>query len=542
MRLVSAGGGLPKLDLSVEQVGLASSGAVASGRIRAAASVGLVQDGTLDVAGQARLAGGVLTFTARRCAELAAGRLDFGANDVRRVSGRLCPTGGPLISLGPSGWRIAGRAEGVSGEAPFLQARLANGAGPVALSSAGGDLQAHARFDQGEASDAAPQTRFRPVAVSGLAQLAGGLWTSTLMIRDGAGRPLVRVDLKHDSASGRGGADLDSGTLQFAAGGLQPAELSPLAAAIGAPAEGEARFTGAFTWSPSAQASSGVLDIPRLDFQSPAGKVSGLSGRVVFASLAPLTAAPGQRLEAASVALPLAPLAQVQTTFGLQPDALRGEAQAAIGGGLARVVELEAPLMPGQPIRGVLELDGVQLHDLVEASPFGDRVDLDAKVSGRVPFTVVGGKLRIAGGSLHAEQPGRLSIQRTALTGGVAAGAEAESPGAPAPPAPTDAFSDFAYQAMEHLAFTTLTAQVDSRPNGRLGVVFHIIGKHDPPQRQAIRLSFLDLIGKKFLNRKLPLPSGTGVDLTLDTTLNLDDLLADYASLHESHGSAQVQP
>ena len=52
----------------------------------------------------------------------------------------------------------------------------------------------------------------------------------------------------------------------------------------------------------------------------------------------------------------------------------------------------------------------------------------------------------------------------------------------------------------------------------------------------------MDLIQKRFLGRKLPLPSGTGVNLTLDTTLNLDDLLADYADFRRLHGSGAVQP
>jgi hypothetical protein len=288
-----------------------------------------------------------------------------------------------------------------------------------------------------------------------------------------------------------------------------------------------------------------VLEVPRLDFQSPAGKVSELHGRIAFNNLAPLTAAPGQVLEAAQVAAPAAPLTEARAVFALTPDAIQvSDARATVGGGFARIEALEVPLKPGAPIRGVLELEGVQLHDLVEASPFGDRVDLDAKVSGRVPFTLEGEKVRFAGGSLSAVQPGRLSIQRAALTG-VAAQGQVSAPGAPAAAAPepsTDTFSDFAYQAMENLAFTTLKASVDSRPDGRLGIVFHIIGKHDPPQHQEIRLSWLDLIQKKFLNRKLPLPSGTGVNLTLDTTLNLDDLLGDYAEFRRLHGSAPVQP
>jgi hypothetical protein len=357
-------------------------------------------------------------------------------------------------------------------------------------------------------------------------------------------RPLAEARIRHEDRSGRGGMDIETGTLRFAQGGLQPAELSPLAAAIGSPAEGEARFSGGFTWTPSQQASSGVLEIPRFEFQSPAGKVTGVSGRVAFSSLAPLTAAPGQTLQAAEVAVPAAPLTDLRVTFALQPDALElGAAQAAVGGGLARIAELEVPLTPGRPIRGVLELQGVQVRDLVKASPFGDRVDLDAKVSGRIPFTMEGDKVRVSGGGLQAVQPGRLSIQRAALTSVEASGSMA-APGQPAaaPEASTDTFSDFAYQAMEHLAFTTLSATVESRPDGRLHAVFRVIGRHEPPQHQEIRIPLSDLIGKKFLGRQLPLPSGTGVDLTLDTTLNLDDLLSDYAEFRRLHGSAPVHP
>jgi hypothetical protein len=52
----------------------------------------------------------------------------------------------------------------------------------------------------------------------------------------------------------------------------------------------------------------------------------------------------------------------------------------------------------------------------------------------------------------------------------------------------------------------------------------------------------MDLIQKRFLGRTLPLPSGTGVNLTLDTSLNLDDLLSDYADYRRLHGSGPVQP
>jgi hypothetical protein len=545
-RLTAAGGGLPKVDADVARAAWTPEGGVASGRVKAALSIGPIKHGVFDASGQLSLVRGVISVTGDRCATLTARRGVFGDKDVRSLAGRLCPAGAPLLTLGGGDWRIAGRAEAVSAEVPFLQARVAKGAVDLDLAARQGVLQAKVAIAAAEVADAAPTTRFKPVGVSGQAQLARNLWTANLAIRDGAGRPLATARLKHAVLAGRGGVEIDSGTLHIAQGGLQPSELSPLAAGVGSPAEGEVRFTGGFAWTPTAQTSSGVLEIPRLDFQSPAGKVSDLSGRIVFSSLAPLVAAPGQTLQAASVAIPTAPLTEVRVAFGLQPDALRVTGgQAGVGGGLARIESLQIPLTAGQPIRGVIGLEGVQLHDLVEASPFGDRVELDAKVSGRIPFTAQGDKVRVQGGTLNAIQPGRLSIQRAALTNVEASGSVA-APGSPAPVTPaaasTDTFSDFAYQAMENLAFSTLTAGIDSRDDGRLAVLFHIIGKHDPPQRQQIRLSFLDLIQKKFLGRQLPLPSGTGVDLTLDTTLNLDDLLADYAEFRRLHGSAQVQP
>lgn len=544
-RLIAAGGGLPELDADVRRVALTPGGAEADGRIRAALSIGPIEQGSFDAAGALRLAGGGLSFTGERCAVVKAARLNFGGNDATGFSSRLCPAGGPLIAMSGADWRILGRAEDVAAEVPFLQARIDHGAGRLDLATRRGELLARMVIAAAQVRDAAPETRFRPVGLSGEAHLADNHWTGLLGVRDGGGRPLAAIRLRHDALSGRGGADVDTGVLKFAPGGLQPAELSPLAAPIGSPAEGEARFTGGFSWTPQTQSSHGLLQIPGLDFASPVGKVSGLAGKVAFSSLAPLVAAPGQTLTAAQIASPLGPLTEAKVVFRLEPEALSvSGGQAAVGGGLVRIESLQVPLVPGKPIQGVIGLQDMQLHDLVEASPFGDKVDLTAKVSGRLPFTLDGEKVRFHGGTLHAVEPGRLSIQRSAL-GAVDAKGSVETSGTPAPVQPeasSDTFSDFAYQAMENLAFSTLTAEVDSRPDGRLAVLFHIVGKHDPPQHQEIRLGLMDLIEKKFLNRKLPLPSGTGVNLTLDTTLNLDDLLADYAEFQRLHRSAKVQP
>jgi len=94
----------------------------------------------------------------------------------------------------------------------------------------------------------------------------------------------------------------------------------------------------------------------------------------------------------------------------------------------------------------------------------------------------------------------------------------------PTDPGQANAVQDFAYQAMENLAFQSLSAEVASRPEGRLGVVFQIAGRHDPPQRQEARIPISALLKGDAFNQRIPLPSGTPINLTLDTSLNFDEL------------------
>jgi hypothetical protein len=536
-RLTVAGGGLPALEADVASLALTEGAAVATGRVHARASIGPIEGGEVAAAGRLRIADGGASFSSDGCAAAKAERLEFGANDVERLSGRLCPSGGPLFTSSGGVWRLAGRAEGVTASVPFLQARIAGGAGPVFLGSERGGLGARIRVEAARLEDTAPQARFNPLAMTGTASLADYIWKADLTFRGPGGVPVGTALLTHDGRLGFGAVVMDTGVLTFAEGGLAPVQLSALAGAIGSPVIGDARFTGRFDWSPEGATSRRTLSLTDLDFQSPAGAVKGLSGELAFTSLAPLKAAPGQTLQIEEVQA-IVPLTRLSASFALADNLLKvAGGEARVGGGRVLIDSLEIPLTPGAAIRGVLTFEGVQLHDLVEASPFGDKVELDAKVSGRVPFEADGSRVRITGGELKADQPGRISIDRAALTGVQADGA------APAPVATAnDTFTDFAYQAMENLAFDQLDAAISSHEDGRLGVLFHIKGRHDPPTKQQIRIGLMDLIQRRFLGRKLPLPSGTGVNLTLDTTLNLDDLLGDWAEYQKLHGSGGVQP
>ena len=117
----------------------------------------------------------------------------------------------------------------------------------------------------------------------------------------------------------------------------------------------------------------------------------------------------------------------------------------------------------------------------------------------------------------------------------------------PSPEAPVNAIQDFAYQAMENLSFTTLEAGVISTDQGRLAILFHIKGEHDPKVAEKARVGLLDLLRGKAFNKRIALPAKTPVELTLDTSLNFDELLEAWRRSYKGEDpdtprSAPVQP
>jgi hypothetical protein len=144
-----------------------------------------------------------------------------------------------------------------------------------------------------------------------------------------------------------------------------------------------------------------------------------------------------------------------------------------------------------------------------------------AIVGGAIPFSVGPNGVTISHGALATVGGGRLSISRTAFqsAGGRVGGSAAAA-------AQTGFAQDLAYQAMENLAFDSLDASLTSLANDRLGVIFHVNGRHSPPKRQRASLKMFDLLRGKALDRPMALPSDTRIDLTLDTTLNFGDLVA----------------
>lgn len=531
------GAGLPEARFDGVRWRLARGGFTARLKGQAALDFGPARDIAFSTEGELASVGGRLTYTTNRCGPVTVRRLDLGENAVEALSGRVCPTRDALISAQGGVWRARGRLADVAASAPFLGMRFTEAQGDLAVDGAPGGTSMRAGIDRALVSDATDPARFLPLQAKGEARLAGDVWTAGLDLSR-LDYAVGRVDLRHDGRAGAGGAAISVPGLTFTAHGLQPGDLSPMIADyVKSPVEGSAAFEGRFDWAAQGATSGGVLTVPDLDFASPAGKVEGLKGRVEFTSLTPLVTAPDQRLTADRVQT-VTPLTDLELRFGLDQGALHLQGgQVAAAGGRLRVEPLDLPLTPGQAWGGVVVVEGIQLNELIKSANLQDKAELDAVVSGRLPFTYdPKAGWRISGGVLNGVRPGRLSIQPEVFDDLAAGGGE----GAAA--LPPNTMQDLAYQAMQDLAISDLTAEVNSLDGGRLGVRFHIRGRHDPPEREQLRLTFMELLRRDFMNKKLNLPSDTPIDLTLDTTWNVNQIVSDLLEYARRGEEPQPEP
>jgi hypothetical protein len=237
---------------------------------------------------------------------------------------------------------------------------------------------------------------------------------------------------------------------------------------------------------------------------------------IMLTSLLPPVTAPGQALTISRIDWTL-PFSAVDVRFAFSPTTIQiAKADTDIAQGHASLGAITISVADPGHVAGAALLSGIALNSLVAASNLGSKVKLEGKVTGNIPFVLGPEGFRIINGHIAADGPGRLSVDRSLWAQGDAA-------------LSSNAVQDFAYQALENLAFEQMSADLNSVANGRLQIVFHIKGRSDPPTRQVAEVAITDIINGTALYKPIPLPSGTPIDLTLDTSLNFDELLKSYA-------------
>ena len=511
--LSSSGGGLPTTEWRLDRYALSSGGLDADLTLGAALDVPVARHARLEAAGRVHAGPDSVTFDPTSCVLVSAERADLGGTIVDAPSGRLCGLGGgKLIALTPKVWRLHGRIDEGRAASALYQIRGDHITG--ALEANGGAGRAPAvslHLSRAEIADTGTPTRFRPLLAAGAADLEGDVWRGRFTASMGRNQPIGAVEARHRMSTGEGQAILDAPAIRFVRGGLQPADLSPLAAAVRS-AQGDVRFNGRLDWTRQGLSSSGRISTDGLDMASPAGAVTRVKADLRLTSLAPVTIAPGQVVTVEKIGA-VVPLETIRIAFGLDAHQLSiASGHLSAAGGEISIEPVRFPLAGDGVARGVIVLSGIDLGKVVAASTLAEKVHLDAVVDGRLPFEFGPNGFKLLKGGVAAVRPGRLAIARDVFVGAVQ----------------PNAIQDFAYQALANLAFDSLSATIESRPGGRLGVIFHIKGRHDPAVGKEAYVGVRQLADGSAFQKPIPLPKGTPVDLTLDTSLNFDQLLGDY--------------
>ena len=515
-QLALSGGGLPGASLSLRDLAWSNGALTAHAALNTRFSFAMLHNAGVSGEGAVAWHSNRFAFTPATCARVTLAAFHPGASDLAKdIRANVCPDGPPLFTFDADGWQFHGAARDGAAMLPPGNAQLDQAQGKLNFTGHNSAITGTVAVTQARLSDLTPSPRFKPLSGDGTITLADWVWRGKLTAREARNTALGTVDFVHTVATGAGSAHIVADKLTFAPDQLQPESLSPLLAALKR-AEGAARFDGAVDWTHDAITSHGTLAIDTLDFMTVLGKAHAVKTSIAFTSLLPPVTAPNQAITVSRIDWTL-PFTGIDLGFGFGPDTLRiNGASADWAQGHASLSAFTVNLADPQHVTGSAELKSIALSNLLAISNLGSKAKLEGKISGHIPFNVTPEGLRITNGRIAADGPGRLSIDRSLWAQGDAAIA-------------SNAVQDFAYQALENLSFDQMSAELNSVAGGRLQIVFHIKGRSDPPRPQVAEVAVADIINGTALYKPIPLPSGTPIDLTLDTSLNFDELLKSYA-------------
>ena len=517
-KLAVAGGGGPSVSVDVPsysvRAGRDAPAVSAQWNVAARLSAAPLRRLAVTAAGTLRSDNGSYRVFIQDCAQINLGGLALGQFDLVDMKTQLCGTRAqaPWLVFDERRWAVHSMWRTLSVRLPTANTSVADGAGRLDLSGDTKGLSgAELKLTSLQLADTSPATRFMPLTAQGDLVLKDRAWVGALDVGLVRGaHPVGRVDLHHSMSTGAGAARIEVSGLEFSPGGLQPVMLSPLLQPLGH-AHGKTDFDGAFSWTSGRLSSRGVLRLENWGFSSAAGDVTLVNANVELTSLLPLQSAPHQLVSVGKIDA-LLPLTEMSGHFELLPTALNVEdTRMNFADGAIMLGPATVPFDPKASMSATVRLQDIDLNTVVAATSLADRLKLDVHVSGTIPFSKSAADLTVTHGFFSSTGPGRIEISRRIWS----ADAEKES----------NAIRDFAYQALEHLAVDQLDGTINSLPEGRLGVVLHVRGRHDPEVAAPTRIGILAFLRGHAFDHPVPLPKGTPIDLTLDSSLNFEGLL-----------------
>ncbi len=551
------GDGLPQVALGLDGLAIDNTGILSGGYTLAAQfDFDPLQGAKIDGHGRFNtLAGGGFNVTLADTASFTAASAQIG-DQLTGLSGTIVQTGKSFLVYTPQGWRATGAYRDLGLTAPNVIVRLNGGQGDFQAYSLGDGLGYKATLAGATLTDGVPadQTRFNPLLIDGAIEqdrkaTTGRFFAATPSTKGADGKPLriAAIDLDSDIATGAGSLSVKTLDLNFVPTGLQPVYLSPLVAAIfSKDVSGPASFDGGFNWTKTGASSGGVLKLDGLNFIGATGASQGLQGQVVFTSLSPLQSDPGQKISIANMNLGV-PLTDLNLSVQFLGDHVAVESARVQSPGGPVVLEPTNVYFDGKtPLSGVVTFNGLDFGKIIAATDLATSMTFKGDLSGRIPFGVDQGHITVSAGAMNSDAPGQISIKRTAVTGvnsatgsvttdappATAAIASQNAEAAAAADPNFNPFQDLAFQAMEHVAYDQIDARLNSIDGGILNINFHIKGYYDPPQPQKAKISLLDYISGKWMQKPIKLPSKTPVELYLEIPVNLDEILNDLTAFN----------
>lgn len=398
-----------------------------------------------------------------------------------------------LASARPGAWGLALQPMRLTAEATLdpeagsgqLRARLAGGSAEVTptgvtLEGLAADLRADLGADgvrlqrvdlrASRVADKARLARFTPLSLEGSARGAGTAASPDrlafrMTLRGADGAFVLDADGHHLPAAGRGEARVKLFPIRFVPGGLQPADLSPAAAAMFRDASGEVSLAGRVRWPGEAVPPDDPLTLVLADlgFSGSLGTVTGLAGSVALTHLDPLTTAPGQTVSAKAVDVGI-PIVAPRIRFRLEPPGiLRLETVAAsFADGRVTAADVAIPLDGKRPVPVVLTVEGVDAARLAEAVGL-EGLAATGTLSGWLPL-------------LWDPETG-LAVRQARLTADTGGGTlhYRPDPGAPALQDPSPQVS-LLLDAIRNFVYESFEVEADGRPGEPFDVKLRLRG------------------------------------------------------------------
>lgn len=216
----------------------------------------------------------------------------FTASDLEvRLAANRFDLGSLTGDFGKAG--VAGRFVGLSGKLGNIPLLMSQGGGTWRMRGSDLSMAGEMRI-----ADEVDPPRFFPLVTRDFSltladnRIKAGGWLDD----PETGTRIVRADIGHDLASGRGRADLDVPGIRFDKN-YQPEQLTRLTTGVVALVDGILKGRGQVSWDPTGSRSSGTFSTEDMDLAAAFGPVEGMATSLHFTDLLGLATAPGQEAQ-----------------------------------------------------------------------------------------------------------------------------------------------------------------------------------------------------------------------------------------------------